>query len=184
MPRKRSRFERWQTLLGAAIGAVAAVLAAVLTVTLTSGSSGSPAPTGHGAGVTLSFVSWSQSPAQPPPGESYTFVGTVQGLPKLWDVEVVVQVSATGGAAPEASGATWLVSPPATISADGRWSVSWLIQQPLSSAHWIAVADDNGCATANPLSCVSGGGSSTEPDLQQYGPQSSYVKVTVPAPKK
>lgn len=122
-------------LLAAAVAAIGGIVVALITALL-GGSSGttvgihppsssSPVST-SAASVAISGVA--DQPNPPPPGRKYVWTGTVRGLPPNASVFMI-----------DKRPGTWLVSPQASIAADGTWTVTWVIPAPPASADWVAV---------------------------------------------
>jgi hypothetical protein len=149
-PRSRSkrwrRLERWQVLLAAIIAAIASIVVAF--VSLLPG--GGPAP-GDGsapvsstaitpAPVSLAITSEFEQSHPPPPGRLYMWSGTVRHLPADASIFVIARLPGGQVAVAEGNGSQpWLVSPQATISENGTWTVTWVIPKPPSTVQWIAV---------------------------------------------
>jgi len=163
-PRKLERWhklELWQkaggaTIVVALIGGIVSITVALINansahtpptptvVTPTSEASPtSPTPLTSSKPPTASIAvtSWSQSPSPPPPGESYTFSGIIQNWAAVSDLGAQVFVIARPGglALPQASSRAWTVSPPALISASGRWIVRWRLDHPPPNAQWTPI---------------------------------------------
>jgi hypothetical protein len=146
-PPRLGPFDRWQTLLAAVVAALASIVVAVIT-TRDGGDGGSLlAPrtpeTPETPVLTISAVS--EQPEPPPPtARRYVFMGTAH-LDSGERVVVLVRAATPSAAATppavaaEASGEPWLVSPPAKVTSEGIWTVSWVLATPPPAASWTAV---------------------------------------------
>ena len=175
------RLERWQVLLAAVVAAVASVIVALINIVPNDhGGSGPPPP------PQLAITGLSVQPASPPPAARYTWSGTESNLESILgrtaSIFVVGKPSSNNAAAVQqaTSGASWLVSPQAKISANGSWTVTWIILQPPSAVTWTAVEAIQGeqagaCPGPSgvPVPCPS---QSDDPfGLRSQGPNSSSV---------
>ncbi len=79
--------------------------------------------------VSIAITGLLEQPRPPPPGRQYVWTGTVHGQPPGSFVCVI----------DKRPGGGWLVSPDATISRNGMWTVTWVFGSPPPSARWIAV---------------------------------------------
>jgi hypothetical protein len=148
---------QWQTLLGAGVAAVAAIVVALL-ASVNGGSTGpanttpSTSPSGvteplnsrpvAAAPVSIAISGVKEQTHPPPPGRKYIWSGEVNNEPKGSSIYVIDKRSGD-----------WLVSPPAVISASGDWTVTWIIATPPASADWIAVVYS---APLVPVPCPTG----------------------------
>lgn len=176
---------RWQTIIVAAIGGVAAVLAAVLPIVL-SGSAGPrppnpPSPPDTGGTPSIAISAMTQQ-ARDDGSRDYRFSGTSTGVdPSSMLVFVMAQNPAL-----TAAGGDWLVSPAATVAADGRWQVSWDVSRLPARVKWVAVvylnsqgacAPGEQCAEPSPCGfgdCGPPSDSASSPgDLRKEGPDAA-----------
>lgn len=68
-------------------------------------------------------------------GSQYSFVGTSMGLdPNSMLVFVMAQSPSL-----TVNGGNWLVSPAATVEANGRWTVTWDVRNLPTRVKWVAV---------------------------------------------
>lgn len=154
---RQSRWQRWRepTIKAALIGAAGTILGAGVTgVFVLVGESANP---GEAASKTLiptspipkdawprpmiSLASWSISPGPTPSSKTYTFTGTAADTPDAWVIHVIIEKPTTNAFAPSGddADAQWLVSPKADRLRNGRWKVSWTIDNPPGSGNWRAV---------------------------------------------
>ena len=138
--RRWRRLERWQVLLAAVVAAAASIIVAL--ISLDDGGTTSVGVTTTTPPPSLSVVITSEFEQShpPPPGRLYMWNGTVRNMPTDALIFVIGKIP---GAQPEVtegeSSPQWLVSPAASISRNGAWSVTWVIVKPPSSVQWIAV---------------------------------------------
>lgn len=203
--RKRSIARKWQTVIAATIGGVAAILAAVLPIVLSgSSTSGSPTPTpsisGSHTPTSPASASPTPGPASPGPassptiaistmsrdGSRYSFVGTSTGLdPKTMLVFVMAQSPTL-----TVDGGRWLVSPAATVQANGSWAVTWNVPRLPVRVKWVAVIYQNSqgnCAPEATCAPPPGSGASgpgpaqASAALSIEGPQVGLAQATFTA---
>jgi hypothetical protein len=130
------RLERWQVLLAAVVAAVGTIVAALLA----SSSSGGPAGSSSGGQVNVAITGLSEQPYPPSPGRLYRWSGTVRNLEPDASIFVIAKRPSAQAASPEGQGSgAWLVSPPAVVLINGRWTVTWIIREPPPVAQWTAV---------------------------------------------
>ncbi len=203
--RRRRRLSTWQTVIAAVIGAAGAVAAAVIPMVANSSTVPAPAPSPHvsptlsppsdNPAITISTVS--QTPAANG-ATRYTFTGTSSRTDSAAALIFVIAQNHQRAAA----GGTWLVSPAATVAANGNWSVTWNLSTTPPQVKWVAVIYDSSCrslcATAPPATeCRTSGaacvtltsppdiGSDAEEaasELAQFGPEDAFVVATNPPP--
>lgn len=178
---KRTRLERWQVLLAAAVTAVASVVVAFLGLWGDTGpspgpsssNSGSPSPSpsvsSSGPQTVVAIISWSERPLPPPPGKRYEFMGIARNLPSGQSYIYVIAAKSN-----KASG-QWLASPPFVPAEDGRWKIRWDLPNPPAQARWTAVVWFESCPTGGcagiPL-----------PQLKEFGPDAPGVVAVATAP--
>jgi hypothetical protein len=175
-------------LLASVVAAIASIAVALVSVTPSGSASGpaarvgaqaplaglSPAGTSQ-AGIAITGLLTHRHP--PPPGELYIWTGTVRGTAlggTAFGASVyVVDEKHSGG---------WLVSPAATISENGTWTVRWVLSPPPVEAQWTAVmvfqdqASGSGAPGCNSLGAPSGctsppGGSASPPGVRIIDPR-------------
>src|SRR5262245_55910741 len=141
---KRTRLERWQVLLAAAVTAVASVVVAVLGLWDGTGpsprpsasTSGSPSPSpsvsSSGPQTVVAITSWSERTLPPPPGKRYEFMGIARNMPSGQSFIYVIAAESN-----KTSG-QWLASPPFALFEDGRWTIRWDLPHPPAQARWMA----------------------------------------------
>lgn len=119
-PRKKQQhlLERWQVLLAAAVAAIASIAVALINLT----------PSGSPPAPSVDITGLTQQSYPPPPGQLFLWTGTVHGQPATASVFII-----------DRRPGEWLVSPPAVITADGAWNITWVIPTPPASAQWTAV---------------------------------------------
>ncbi len=155
----------WQPLLGAMVGAIAVVIAALISL----GSSSSRTPSGTSSiaqpnpSPSIAITSLSENVLPGHKGVQYVIHGTVHGT--NWDnIYIIIQRTGPVLAPTEANeSGRWLVSPPAKISRGGNWTVIWNLPQPPTNAQWIAVAmltSTSPNCLPRPLPCL--------PPVEQY----------------
>lgn len=178
--RRWRRLERWQVLLAAIVAGLATLVTALVSLlgggprgvtaqpplaAASSPSAGTEAPR-----VSVAITGLHEQPFPPPPGRSYTWSGTVRNEPRNSSILVIAKrlgVQATGPAGKGSQ--SWLVSPGATISKAGSWTVTWVIPKPPSAVQWIAVV-----WTSLQPPCASAGC----PSLRDAGPKAFGVLAT------
>lgn len=143
----------WQTTIVAVIGGAAAILAAVLPIVL-SGSSGSG---GGGSTPRIAIATMSSTPAGG--GSLYAFTGTSTGV----DTSSMLIFVMAQDPSLTADGGDWLVSPAATVTAGGRWHVSWDLPHVPAHVKWVAVVYLNSQGTCAPDEDCAEGGQSMSP---------------------
>ena len=166
---KRTRLERWQVLLAAAVTAVASVVVALLG--LWDGTEPSPRPSASSSGpqTVVAITSWSERPLPPPPGKRYEFMGIARNLPSGQPYIYVIAAESNK------SSGQWLASPPFVPTKDGRWKIQWDLPNPPAQARWMAVVWFETCPTGGcagiPL-----------PQLEKFGPDAPGVVAVATAP--
>jgi hypothetical protein len=143
---RRLRLDRWQTLLAAAVTAMATIIGAALMMHNPSSSpSASSPPSASPAPIRkprISIEYWSERPA--PPGKEYFFKGTLDpgdfslSGGAAWGIYVLAQQRPSSHAVAHSS-QPWLVSPKATLAADYTWTVKWYLPHPPQGVRWTVV---------------------------------------------
>ena len=135
--RRRFRISKWQAVIVAAIGAAGAVAAAVVPAAVQPGPSpsptASPAETVAISTVTQELLSGGEI--------QYTFTGTSTRI----DPDDMLIFVMAQGTTPVADGGTWMVSPAATVAANGNWNVTWTLRRVPQQTKWVATIYDGSC---------------------------------------
>jgi len=183
-PAKRSRLERWQVLLAAAVTAFSAIAAALI-ASLGAAHNGSTRSDGVSEGggsnyapvsvapVSISITSISEEPLPPPPGEKYFFRGTIRNWWE-WEGQAQIFVIARSGGSVTSQLSTqrWLVSPPASVQTNGNWAVQWELHHPPTGALFtaaIVVLPEFFCITTEPCPTFDQILLGVEQQLARYG---------------
>lgn len=157
-----SGLEKWQQLMAAAIGAAVSLAAILVPILVTTSQKSSAKPPEHSDSTAaptpdfkVAITSFSQAPypADQAPyytGEEYSFTGIVTDwkLAKAEGAQIFV-ITRNAKVALSSSQA-WLTSPPASVTGNKTWHVSWGIDKPPEDAHWSAIMT----LSAQPVSLV------------------------------
>lgn len=138
-PPRIGPFDRWQTLLAAVVAALASIVVAVITTW--DGGNGGPRLARQTPETPIFTISTlSEQPEPPPPtARRYVFIGTAH-LRSGESIFVLARAATPPAAARKVSEEPpWLVSPPAKVTSEGIWTVSWLLATPPIAASWTAV---------------------------------------------
>lgn len=162
VPQRRGLAQRLQessrtSLWVAAIGAVAVVVAALISAWAATGSDSPPSANDSAKSTSkISISSWTEKRLDAK-STLYEFFGTADPIPPGTKVHVIAQLppksdSNKGGGDRVAS--NWLVSPEADIFDGGQWMIAWVIEKPPVNAVWsVILVDAKGAQVCD--SCVS-----------------------------
>ncbi|MBT2418511.1 hypothetical protein J7F01_19845 [Streptomyces sp. ISL-22] len=122
----------------ALIEAVGGLLAALITGLFTLAGTDPGPPEGP---PKISLDSWTEQPGSTPSSKTYEFSGTVTRAPEGMVIHVIAEEpqSVAEAVPPAGRSHKWRVSPRADILQDGRWKVTWTVENPPSRARWRAV---------------------------------------------
>ena len=132
-----AKLSKWQVVLGAVIAALIAAGASIWAAYVSQGGGhASSAPSS--APVKVTITDWSQQPLTTG-GVQYVFHGIVTG--KDWqEIYVILQSNSLPAEQAMSMSRPWSVSPPATVTGNGQWTIIWDLPAAPIHANWTAVA--------------------------------------------